>query len=283
VKDLPIAARLFVGAVLAAGALTLVVFAPHAIANPLLFALLLGGSSLASALKVSLPLASSSGSTMSVSYAVDLAALLLLGADETMLVAATSTWSQCTFQTQPRSVPYRTLCSMASVVLTVKATGWIYTLLGGVTLTEAFSLVSIPRPLVGAATTYFVFNTLFIATAIGLSPGSRSRACGEFSVEHAGATRRRRRRGVRGDHRPRRHWMALLLAAGELTYHTPGYTWAGSARISSGIARVSDCRATIESSWRSPSTRRIRLRRAPSAARCTPQGSPALACETIRA
>ena len=44
---------------------------------------------------------------MSVSYAVDFASLLLLGADETMLVAATSAWSQCTFRTQraQRAVP----------------------------------------------------------------------------------------------------------------------------------------------------------------------------------
>ena len=166
-KDLPLAARLFVGAVLAAGALTLIVFVPHALANPVLFAFLLGCSSLASALKVSLPLASS-GSTMSVSYAVDFAALLLLGADDTMLVAAASAWSQCTFRTQTRSAPYRTLFSMASLVLTVKAAGWVYAMLGGVT-TQAVSLFSIPKPLVGAATTYFLFNTLFIATAIGLS------------------------------------------------------------------------------------------------------------------
>ena len=58
-KDLPIAARLFVGAVLAAGTLILVLFAPHSIANPLLFVVLLACSSLASALKVRLPLASS--------------------------------------------------------------------------------------------------------------------------------------------------------------------------------------------------------------------------------
>ena len=118
------------GAVLAAGTVTLAVFAPHDIANPLLFAILLSCSSLASALKVSLPLASS-GSTMSVSYAVDFAALLLLGADQTMIVAAASAWSQCTFRTQSRSAPYRTLFSMASLVLTVKAAGWAYTLLGG--------------------------------------------------------------------------------------------------------------------------------------------------------
>ena len=166
-KDLPIAARLFVGAVLAAGALTLIVFWPRGIANPLLLVFLLGCSSLASALKVSLPLASS-GSTMSVSYAVDFAALLLLGADQTMIVAAASAFSQCTFRTQTRSATYRTLFSMASLVLTVKAAGWAFTLLGG-TYAVPFTLFSITKPLVGAATTYFVFNTLFIATAIGLS------------------------------------------------------------------------------------------------------------------
>jgi diguanylate cyclase (GGDEF)-like protein/putative nucleotidyltransferase with HDIG domain len=167
VKDLPIAARLFVGAVLAAGAITLGIFLPRSLENPLLFAFLLTCSSLASALKVSLPLASS-GSTMSVSYAVDFAALLLLGADQTMIVAAASAWSQCTFRTQSRSAPYRTLFSMASLVLTVKAAGWAYAVLGG-TSAVPFTVLSITRPLVGAATTYFVFNTLLIATAIGLS------------------------------------------------------------------------------------------------------------------
>jgi diguanylate cyclase (GGDEF)-like protein/putative nucleotidyltransferase with HDIG domain len=167
-KDLPIPARLFVGAVLAVGALTFGLFAPHEIANPVLFAVLIGCSSLASALKVNLPLATS-GSTMSVSYAVDVAALLMLGANETMIVSAASAWSQCTFRTKTRSAPYRTLFSMASLVLTVKAAGWAYTLLGGTTTAQQFSLLAIPKPLVGAATTYFVFNTLLIATAVGLS------------------------------------------------------------------------------------------------------------------
>src|SRR3954454_10002492 len=167
-KDLPIAARLFVVAVMAAGTLILAVFAPHSIANPLLFATLLACSSLASALKVRLPIASS-GSTMSVSYAVGFAALLLLGANETMIVAAVSAWSQCTFRTETRTALFRTLFSMASLVLTVKAAGFVYTLLGGVTATCELSLLTIPKPLVGAATTYFVFNTLLIATAIGLS------------------------------------------------------------------------------------------------------------------
>jgi len=167
-KDLPFAARLYVGAVLAAGAVVLALFAPHTIANPVVFLTLLVCSSLASALKVTLPLASSS-STMSVSYAVDFAALLLLGANETMLVAAVSTWAQCTFRTQVRSTPYRTLFSMASLVLTVKAAGVAYTWLGGPPPGQSFTMLTIAKPLVAAATTYFIGNTLLIATAISLS------------------------------------------------------------------------------------------------------------------
>src|SRR5262245_20733389 len=167
-KDLPLTARFFVGAVLTAGALVLVIFGPHSIANPWLFTALLALSSLASAFKVSLPLASS-GSTMSVSYAVDFAALLLLGADETMLVAAASAWSQCSFRTESRTPPYRTLFSMASLILTVNAVGFAYAWLGGATPAALASPVEIAKPLVGAATTYFVFNTAFIASAIGLS------------------------------------------------------------------------------------------------------------------
>src|SRR5919204_21314 len=167
-KDLPIAARMYVGAVVATGFTILVVFAPRHIGDPALFVALLLFSSLASALKVSLPL-TTSGSSMSVSYAVDFAALLLLGADETMLVASASAWSQCTFRMKQRNPLYRTLYSMASLVLTVKAAGLVYMWLGGTAPGQSFSIWTIPKPLVGAATTYFVCNTAFIATAIGLS------------------------------------------------------------------------------------------------------------------
>src|SRR5262245_20280415 len=167
-KDLPIAARIFVGSVLTAGLVILIFFAPHSIDNPLLFAALLLFSSLASALKVNLPLATS-GSTMSVSYAVDFASLLLLGANPTMIVGAVSALIQCTFRTQARSAPYRTLFSMASLVLTVKAAGATYVWLGGALPLEPHLLWNVPKPLVGAATTYFVCNTALVATAIGLS------------------------------------------------------------------------------------------------------------------
>ena len=163
-----IVARLYVASVLIGGALVLGAYGFRPIAEPTLFLALLFFSSLASALKVNLPL-TTSGSTMSVSYAVDFASLLLLGADPTMFVAATSAWAQCTFRTQLKSPLHRTLFSMASLILTVKATGLVYAWLGGPAAGEAFSIVTIPRPLVGAAITYFLCNTFFIATAIGLT------------------------------------------------------------------------------------------------------------------
>src|SRR5688572_21081112 len=112
-RALPLAARIYVGAVIVTGAVLLVMFGPRAtFDNPTLFAILLLLSAATSAFKVSLPL-SKSGSTMSVSYAVDFAALLLLGPHETMLVAVTSAWSQCTFRMKTKNPLYRTLFSMA--------------------------------------------------------------------------------------------------------------------------------------------------------------------------
>jgi len=167
-KDLPVAARVYVTAVCVAGAVVAAFSAPHSLNHAGLFLALLVCSSVASALKVSLPLATS-GSTMSISYAVDFASLLLLGANETLFVAATSAWSQCTFRVQSKSPIHRTLFSMASLVLTVKGAGLVYSWLGGSTPDTPLLLSTIAKPLVGAATVYFLLNTALIATAIGLS------------------------------------------------------------------------------------------------------------------
>jgi len=166
-RDLPVPARVYVGSVIALGAALLVVLFPPAIfQRPGTFLLLILLSSLTSMFKVQLPL-TRSGSTMSVSYAVDFASLLLLGPYETMLVAAASAWSQCTFRIRERNPMYRTLFSMACLAITVQGAGHVYMWLGGVSGDVALS--TLPRPLVGAATTYFVINTTTIATAIALS------------------------------------------------------------------------------------------------------------------
>src|SRR6476469_17508 len=99
-------------------------------AQPASFVALLVLSSVTAALKVHLPL-TTSGSTMSVSYAVDFASLLLLGPHETMLVAAGSAFSQCHLNSKDRNPIHRTLFSVASLVITVQASGLAFHLLGG--------------------------------------------------------------------------------------------------------------------------------------------------------
>ena len=169
-KELPLAARLYVGSIIALGAAMLLWFFPQEIffnrGRMWLFLVLLVLSVVTSIFKVNLPLARS-GSTMSVSYAVDFASLLLLGPNETMLVALASAYSQCTFRIKERNPLHRTFFSMACLVITVQAAGFAYAYLGGPP--ADLHLPDLPKPLVGAATTYFVVNTLAIATAIALS------------------------------------------------------------------------------------------------------------------
>ena len=171
-KALPLPARVFVCSVIAVGAVLLVSFFPwKSFSSPWIFLLLLLLSSITSVFKVNLPLARS-GSTMSVSYAVDFASLLLLGPNETMLVAAASAWSQCSFRIKERNPLYRTLFSMACLVVTVQAAGFIYRWIGSsVDSAQSFEswIAALPKPLVGAATVYFLINTTMVATAIALS------------------------------------------------------------------------------------------------------------------
>ena len=170
-KSLPPAARLYVGAVVAAGAALLVAYfpLPQEFKQPVWFVVLFVLSSVTSAFKVNLPLLANSGSTMSVSYAVDFLALLLLGPRQTMLVAAASACSQCTFRMSEKNPVYRTLFSMACLTITVHVAGFAFAQLGGIPGHLRLSLDEMAKPLVGAAFTYFLVNTVLVATAIALS------------------------------------------------------------------------------------------------------------------
>ncbi len=168
-RQLPRAARFYVTAVILAGALVAAVCLPLArFSDPVLFVALVVLASATAALKVTLPL-TSSGSTMSVSYAVDFASLLLLGPHETMVVAAASAFCQCHVNNKEQNPPHRTLFSMAALVITVEGAGLALSWLGNPS--AAANVSSVARPLVGAATTYFLLNTGLIATAIALSTG----------------------------------------------------------------------------------------------------------------
>ena len=170
--QLPLRGRAYVLAIVAVGAVLFVARLPYVrVDQPLLFLTLTVLSSAAAAFKVKLPL-TSGGSTMSVSYAVDFASLLALGADATMVVAAASAFSQCHINTKKgRSPLHRTLFNIASLVVTVQSAGLAFQLLAHAG--PEVGLTAVARPLVGAATVYFLLNTGLIATAISLSSNER--------------------------------------------------------------------------------------------------------------
>lgn len=165
-KSLPLTARVFVCVVIAAGAWLMLMALPVSTDRPMLFAAMLLLSVMTSVMKVTLPLPRSA-STMSVSYAVDFAALLMLGTSLTMVIGAVSALCQCHFRIREPNPPHRTLFSMASLVITAAAAGMVYEALGGrpgsIDLWDGLS------PVAAAAGTYFLVNTLLVATAIALS------------------------------------------------------------------------------------------------------------------
>ena len=125
-------------------------------------------SSISATFKVRLPL-TGGGSTMSLSYAVDFAALLLVGPDLACVAAALSTWSQTTFRVRRRNPPHQVLFSMAAVVLATAAAGQAYQGLGGAldAMPLAYALA-----VAGAAGAYFIVTTSLIALAVAWSRGA---------------------------------------------------------------------------------------------------------------
>src|SRR5678816_1159932 len=120
---LSLVARFYVLTVMIAGAVLFAVRLPLIqVDQSVVFVLLICASLASTALRVHLPLPGG-GSTLSLSYAVDFASLLLLGPDATMVVAATSVFMQSELNRRPPSRLYRTLFSMASVVITVQVSG----------------------------------------------------------------------------------------------------------------------------------------------------------------
>jgi signal transduction histidine kinase len=165
--QLPLVAQAYVVLVGCAGVFALVRSLPQTFSQPLLFVGLLSAACLTSLWKVNLPLPLTSGSTLSVSYAADLMALLLLGPKYAVVIAVAGVLAQCTLKVKAPYPVYRTLFSMAAEAITMMATGFVYTSLGGPFAPVQFGLLA--RPLVGAITAYFIVNTGLVAGAIAAS------------------------------------------------------------------------------------------------------------------
>ena len=110
-----------------------------------------------------------SGSTLSVLYAADLMALLLLGLQPAIIVAVAGVLMQCSYKVKKSYPLYRTLFSAAAEVLTMTATGIVYQQLGG--SLRPLHIAVLAKPLVGAIAAYFIVNTSLVAGAIALTSG----------------------------------------------------------------------------------------------------------------
>ena len=138
---------------------------PEALPHLPLWLTLATASAVASRQKLRLPLGNSS-SNLSIAYTIDFASLLLLGPGPTMLVALLSGWAQSTNKASQTNPAYRTIFNIATLVLTVQITGRAFELAGG-----RFGVFdpSMFGPLLVAALSYFVANSILVATVIGLS------------------------------------------------------------------------------------------------------------------
>src|SRR4051812_3707917 len=128
---LPMPAQLYVAGVMIGGASAFVAFVPRTFPHPALFVVALLAACLTSLWKVNLPIARAGGSTLSVSYAANLMALLLLGPEQALIVALAGVWTQCTYHAKQPYPLYRTLFSVAAEAITMGATGVVYQQLGG--------------------------------------------------------------------------------------------------------------------------------------------------------
>ena len=159
---------IYVGVVIAAGAGLLASFGPAAYPSASLVVTLAAAMLVVSYFKLRLPLAHGN-STISMAFAVDFVALLTVGADVAMIIAAAGVLVQCCTRVGRRQPWYRTAFSVATIVIAVQAAGLTWTALGGSITELGFSTTIVP--LAAMTLAYFAVDAGLVATAIALSSG----------------------------------------------------------------------------------------------------------------
>ena len=160
---LPRVAQLYIAGVIALGSYALATWFPRSYPRPIAFAVLLVVACLTSIWKVKLVLSAKNESTLSVSYASVLMALIILGPQAAMVMAVAAAWTQCTFRVDRRYPLHCTIFSMAAEAITVQATGVTYAWLGGPL--APLSVANLSEPLVGAIAAHFLVNTCLLYTS----------------------------------------------------------------------------------------------------------------------
>ena len=168
--QMPAAGRIFVVGVILAATVAMIADRPRQMPNLAVFLSLLVASSLASGLKLRLPLGTSA-SNLSISYTFDFAALILLGTGPATIVAGFSAWTQSQFTANRRNPAYRIAFNIAALVLTVQAAGLTFESLGG--QPGSFDVLATSRPLVATALVYYLVNTGLVGIAVALATRQR--------------------------------------------------------------------------------------------------------------
>jgi diguanylate cyclase (GGDEF)-like protein len=162
----PVAA-IYVTAVSAAGAWAIARALPSLDGgHPVVFAVLLGLSLLASVSKITIPVAGND-SSLTVCHVVDFMALMVCGTGPAVVVAAFGGWAQCTLRSAARNPAHRVVFSVATLALTMSCAGVVYEAFGG---RPGLGLASPGfEPFIAAATVVFLMNSVLVAGAAALS------------------------------------------------------------------------------------------------------------------
>ena len=164
--SLPWAAQLYVCATIAAGILCLAQVLPHVnVSAPGWLAAVLAVGLATSTVHLPLPLLHGR-SSMSVSHAIVLLAMMTLGTAAAVLVVVATTLVQSTVRTRLASRPHRTLFNVGSLALTVTLAGSTFSVLQQ---EQGGWIDTLGGPLACAELVYFVVNTLLVATAVALT------------------------------------------------------------------------------------------------------------------
>ncbi len=166
-KHLPVLARLYVAAMVTAGALFLILFGrlPPVDRLPEFVGLALA-SILTAAFKLHLP-TTKNRANMSVSFVIDFTSLLVFGSGPTLLIAAAGALAQSTIVVRRRNPLHRLLFNAACLVSTVQMAGWGYQAFGGTIGQLVWPWDA--TPLAAALIIYFTVNSVSIASAIALT------------------------------------------------------------------------------------------------------------------
>lgn len=163
---LPAKARIYVAAVVVAGAACLIYAAMHfQLDQAGLFAALMALAVATSAAKIELPLGRSH-SNLSLSHAVNFWALFALGPASTVCIATVSAWAQCTLRAHGSNPLHRVVFSIASLTVTVSVAGVPLSMM---LAADQSSLVALLRAAAVVAPIYFFINSGLVAGAIALA------------------------------------------------------------------------------------------------------------------